>query len=80
MQSGHIRQSERGASQGNKDWPVKWAGVNNHGKPRLVRFYQRFVSAQLRHVLSGRLRPLPFFGAVRRSRAAAADLGVQQHE
>ena len=53
---------------------------NNHGKPRLVRFYQRFVSAQLRHVLSGRLRPLPFFGAVRRSRAAAADLGVQQHE
>lgn len=53
---------------------------NNHGKPRLVRFYQRFVSAQLRHVLSGRLRPLPFLGAVRRSRALPADLGVRQHE
>lgn len=53
---------------------------NNHGKPRLVRFYQRFVSAQLRHVLSGRLRPLPFFGAVRRSRPPPADLGVRQHE
>ena len=26
MQSGHIRRSERGASKGNKDWPVKWAG------------------------------------------------------
>lgn len=26
MQSGHIRWSERGASKGNKDWPVKWAG------------------------------------------------------
>lgn len=33
---------------------------NNHGKPRLVRFYQRFVSAaQLRHVPSGHPRPLP---------------------
>lgn len=26
MQSGHVRRSERGASKGNKDWPVKWAG------------------------------------------------------
>ena len=53
---------------------------NNHGKPRLVRFYQRFVSAQLRHVFSGRLRPLPFLWAGRRPLAAPADLGVRQHE
>lgn len=33
---------------------------NNHGKPRLVRFYQRFVSAaRLRSAPSGRPCPLP---------------------
>lgn len=26
MQSGYIRQSERGASKGNNDWPVEWTG------------------------------------------------------
>lgn len=49
-------------------WPAKMIQAilvfNNHGKPRLVRFYQRFVSAaQLRHVPSERPRsPFPPFG------------------
>ena len=48
---------------------------NNHGKPRLVRFYQRFVSAaELRHILTGHLRPLLSLCPVRRTRASPADL------
>ncbi|KAI2575819.1 adaptor related protein complex 3 subunit sigma 2 [Homo sapiens] len=40
---------------------------NNHGKPRLVRFYQRFVSAaRLHHAPSGRPLCLPSSLASRR--------------
>lgn len=47
---------------------------NNHGKPRLVRFYQRFVSAaQLRYVPSGRPHPLPSLRPRRRTRVQPAD-------
>lgn len=46
---------------------------NNHGKPRLVRFYQRFVSAaQLRYVPSGRPHPIPSLRPRRRTRVPPA--------
>lgn len=59
-------------------WPAKMIQAilvfNNHGKPRLVRFYQHFVSAaQLGHVSSGEPRPRPSLGALRRTRAPPAD-------
>lgn len=62
-----------GAAGAEETWPAKMIQAilvfNNHGKPRLVRFYQRFVSAaQLRHIPLERPRSaFPPFGDSGRS-------------